>query len=226
MKTGITELVLIIGKSCSEKYAKACADGFDSLFFRKKLNVLEGEVVVTTMLFDDSCQIVHDRVDIHALQPLTKEDFVGSGNSAWTSTINTAIDKTDSVLQHTNERFRPDKVLYVIITDAPIYTDNFKKLKKKITHCKENGSGFLLCGYNMTNFTGWLNSARRIGLDYDNIISTFLSDNENAFFIGLLGDISRFISCKSSEYICMYTTEWWQKLYTMRSDNTAKGAKE
>ena len=228
MKTGITELVLLIGKSCSEAYIRGCTEGFESLFSRKKLNVLEGEVVVTTILFDDTCHIVHDRVDIHALQPLVKDDLTGSGDSAWTSAINTAIDKSDSVLRHTNEQFRPDKVLYVMITDGIASADEEQctKLKEKIASSKDNGSGFLLCVYDMNNFSACLSFARKIGLDYENIIRTFRKDNEKSFFIGLLGDISRYISNKTSDFICMYSTDWWQKLYTIRTDMAVKGVTE
>lgn len=225
MKTGITELVLVIGKSRSEKYAEECAAGFESMFFRKKMNVLEGEVVLTTILFDDSAQIFHDRVDIHAAKPLTKADLTGKGSSAWTTALCAAIGKTNTVLQHTSEEFRPDKVLYVIISDGILRANQVEltALKNKITQSRNNGSKYLICSYDVDAFAQFGNFASDIGLDYENVIGTFRKGYEKEFFVGLLGDISRIISSKTNDEICMYTTGWWQELYTNRSNIFSEG---
>ena len=79
----------------------------------------EGEKVnVTTILFDDEVEIIHDRFPIDAVQPLTDKEYYVRGCTALLDAVGQAINKIDNVQKHLPEEHRAGKVLFVITTDG------------------------------------------------------------------------------------------------------------
>ncbi|NDL67444.1 vWA domain-containing protein [Anaerotalea alkaliphila] len=117
MKTNITELVFILDKSGSMAGLESdTIGGFNAML--KKQQGEPGEAYVTTVLFDDKYQVLHDRIDIRGIRPITDEDYFVEGSTALLDAIGKTILKAVNVQRHTEEKLRADKVLFVITTDG------------------------------------------------------------------------------------------------------------
>ena len=117
MKKGLTELVFIIDRSGSMGGLESdTIGGFNSML--KEQQAVEGDAVVTTVLFDDKYELLHDRIDIRAVAPLTDKDYTVRGTTALFDALGRTIHKIRAVQKHTAEKYRAEKVLFVIITDG------------------------------------------------------------------------------------------------------------
>ena len=117
MKKGLTEMVFIIDKSGSmEGLEKDTIGGFNSML--KEQQAVEGEAIVTTVLFDNRYELLHDRIDIRAVSPLTEKNYTVGGNTALLDALGKTIRKIREVQEHTAEDYRAEKVLFTIITDG------------------------------------------------------------------------------------------------------------
>ena len=166
MKKGLTELVFIIDRSGSMSGLEDdTIGGFNAMLQEQK--AVEGEAVVTTVLFSDGHELLHDRINIQAVAPLTRADYTVGGSTALLDAIGIAIHKTRKVQRRTSEDFRAEKVLFVIITDGQEnasrhYTADM--IKERIEHQKRKyGWEFIFFGANMDAIT----EAARIGIGAD-----------------------------------------------------------
>ena len=106
MKKGLTEMVFIIDKSGSmEGLEKDTIGGFNSML--KEQQAVEGEAVVTTVLFDNRYELLHDRIDIRAVSPLTEKNYTVGGNTALLDALGKTIRKIREVQERTAEVFLP-----------------------------------------------------------------------------------------------------------------------
>jgi uncharacterized protein YegL len=96
MKKGLTELVFIIDRSGSmEGLESDTIGGFNAML--KEQKALEGEAVVTTVLFDDKYELLHDRIDIKAIKPLTDKDYSVRGSTALLDAVGKTVNKIRAV---------------------------------------------------------------------------------------------------------------------------------
>lgn len=108
---------------------------------------------MTRVLFDDRCSLLHDRIDIQAVAPLTRDDYTIGGTTALLDAIGIAIHKIRKVQRTTSEEFRAEKVMFFIITDghenaSRHYTASM--IQERINHQKQKyGWEFLFFGANM-----------------------------------------------------------------------------
>ena len=106
-----TELVCIIDKSGSMSgYEDDTIGGFNG--FIKKQKELPGECHVTTILFDDSLYLLHDRVDIRAMKKMTSHDYVAGGSTALLDAVGMGIDKTVKYVKPSEVRPGPCHFLH------------------------------------------------------------------------------------------------------------------
>ncbi len=117
MEKGWTELVFILDRSGSMSgLEKDTIGGFNSLLNRQKES--EGECVVTTVLFDDRYELLHDRIPLRGITTLTEKDYFVRGSTALFDAIGKTIHKIALVQKHTVDAERAEKVLFVITTDG------------------------------------------------------------------------------------------------------------
>ncbi len=117
MKKGLTELVFILDQSGSMSgLEKDTIGGFNSMLQKQK--ELDGECRITTVLFDNRYQLLHDRIDIRAVSPMTAEDYCAGGCTALLDAIGRTVSKLAGVQRNTAEEYRAEKVMFVIITDG------------------------------------------------------------------------------------------------------------
>ncbi|MCL2423636.1 MAG: VWA domain-containing protein [Micrococcales bacterium] len=112
-----TEIVFIVDRSGSMVGLESdTIGGFAATLATMKAD--PGEARVTTVLFDHEYQLLHDRVDLAAVSPLTQQEYWARGSTALLDAIGRTVDKIVSVQRSVLKRYRADKVVFVIITDG------------------------------------------------------------------------------------------------------------
>lgn len=171
----MTELVFILDKSGSMSgLENDTIGGYNSML--KKQKEVEGDCVITTVLFDNNLELLHDRIDIKAVNPITDKEYTIGGMTALCDAIGMAINKIDNGQKHTAEDYRAEKVMFVIITDgyensSRKYTSD--KIKKMIEqHKKEQQWEFVFLGANIDA----VETANEFGINADRA-SDYVADS-------------------------------------------------
>ena len=166
MKKGLTELVLILDKSGSMGGLEGdTIGGYNAMLEKQK--AVAGECRITTVLFDNYYELLHDRIDLRAVSPITEEEYQVGGSTALLDAIGRTLHKIKSVQKHTADEYRAEKVLFVIITDGAEnasreYTS--EKIKAQIEHQKAKyGWEFIFLGANIDA----VETAARYGIGRD-----------------------------------------------------------
>lgn len=152
MKKGFVELVFIVDRSGSMAGLEEDTIGGFNAMLKEQQN-LAGEAVVTTVLFDNQYELLHDRINIRAMAPLERKDYTVRGSTALLDAVGLTIRKIRKVQENTKEEFRAEKILFVIITDgqenaSKYYT--FDMVKERVERQKtEFGWEFIFFGANM-----------------------------------------------------------------------------
>ena len=152
MKNNATELVFILDRSGSMAgLEKDTIGGFNAML--KKQKEVEGECRITTVLFDNQINILHDRLDIQAIGSLTEKDYQVGGSTALLDAIGSTINKIGNVQKHSSHEHRASKVLFVIITDGEENASrefSSERIKKMIEHqMKKYNWEFIFLGANI-----------------------------------------------------------------------------
>ncbi|MBI4858605.1 MAG: VWA domain-containing protein [Acetobacterium woodii] len=116
-KTSKTELVFILDKSGSMSGLESdTIGGFNAML--KKQQQATGAARVTTVLFDDGYEVLHDRLDIQGVAPITENDYYVGGCTALLDAIGKTIHKIINAQRYTQKEHRSDQVIFVITTDG------------------------------------------------------------------------------------------------------------
>ena len=117
MKKDLLEMVWILDRSGSMSGLESdTVGGFNSMIERQKK--LPGEVYVSTVLFNNHSKVLHDRVPIAKIEPLTENEYVPSGCTALLDAIGDAIHHIRNVHKYARPEDVPEKTLFVITTDG------------------------------------------------------------------------------------------------------------
>ena len=117
IKNNITELVFIIDRSGSMSgLEEDTIGGFNSMIEKQKK--LDGKVYVSTVLFDNVSEVIHDRVDIFEVKPMTEEDYNVRGCTALLDAVGGAIHHIGNVHKYARPEDVPAKTMFIITTDG------------------------------------------------------------------------------------------------------------
>ena len=176
MKKNLTEMVFILDKSGSMSGLEAdTIGGFNSMIERQKNE--EGEALVSTVLFSDNSTVIHDRVDIAKVEPLTRQQYFVSGCTALIDAIGGAIHHIGNVHKYAREEDVPEHTIFVITTDgmenaSHRYTSD--QVKAMVKRQKEKyGWEFLFLGANIDA----VETAAHFGIMEDRAV-TFHNDSQ------------------------------------------------
>ena len=99
MNTELTELVFILDRSGSMGGLESdTIGGFNGMIAKQKKQ--GSKVNVTTILFDDEVDIIHDRFPVEITQPLTEKEYFVRGCTALLDAIGAAFADHDETLKH------------------------------------------------------------------------------------------------------------------------------
>ena len=117
MKKNLTEMVFILDKSGSMSgLEQDTIGGFNSMIERQK--GAEGEALVSTVLFANESTVIHDRVDLRKIEPLTDRQYFVGGCTALIDAIGGAIHHIGNVHKYAREEDVPERTIFVITTDG------------------------------------------------------------------------------------------------------------
>ena len=151
-KNGITELVFILDRSGSMSgLEKDTIGGFNSMIEKQKKQ--EGECYISTVLFDNESEVIHDRVKLSEIKPMTEDDYYVRGCTALIDAIGGAIHHIGNVHKYARPEDVPEHTMFIITTDgmenaSRRYTSD--RVKAMIERQKEKyGWEFLFIGANI-----------------------------------------------------------------------------
>ncbi len=117
MKKGLTELVFVLDMSGSmEHLTDDTIGGFNSML--KRHTDGEGEVLVTTYLFNGGSRMLHDRLPVAEVPPMTTSDYCASGCTALVDALGDAIRHIVGIHRYARAEDIPEHTVFVITTDG------------------------------------------------------------------------------------------------------------
>ncbi|MBE5806824.1 MAG: hypothetical protein E7317_00570 [Clostridiales bacterium] len=129
MKKGLTELVFILDRSGSMRgLERDTIGGFNSMIEKQRRE--PGEALVSTVLFDHETDVIHDRVPLAKVAPLTEREYFVRGSTALLDAIGGAIHHIGNVHKYARAEDVPEKTLVVITTDGMENASHIYDLKK------------------------------------------------------------------------------------------------
>lgn len=152
MKKNLTELVFILDRSGSMQGLESdTIGGFNSMLEKQKRQ--PGEAFVSTILFDDRSEVIHDRVKLEKVNPITEKEYDVRGCTALLDAIGGAIRHIGNIHKYARPEDVPEHTLFVIITDGMENASrcySARQVRKMIQKQKETcGWEFLFLGANI-----------------------------------------------------------------------------
>ena len=163
MKNNITELVFILDRSGSMAGFEAdTIGGFNATIEKQKKQ--DGKVYVSTVLFDNESKVIHDRVDISEIKPMTCEEYQVGGCTSLLDAIGGAIHHIGNVHKYARAEDVPEHTIFIITTDGmenASYRYSSREIKEMIERQKEKyGWEFIFLAANIDA----VETAERIGI--------------------------------------------------------------
>ena len=199
----LTEIVFILDRISLEADT---IGGFNSLI--KKQREEPGEAIVSIVLFDDTCDVIHDRVPMERVAKLTEDTYFVRGCTALLDAVGGAIHHIGNIHKYARDEDRPEKTLFIITTDgmenaSRRYT--YKKVKQMVERQKARyGWEFLFFGANMDAIA----VAGNIGIHADRAVTYQCDEEGTALNYEVLGEAIHHV--RSSDK--MLAPSWKRKI--------------
>ena len=152
MSKGLTEIVYILDRSGSMGGLESdTIGGFNSMMEKQKKT---GEkAVISTVLFDDQCEVLHDRISIDQIGKMTDEQYYVRGCTALLDAVGGAISHIGNIHKYARKEDRPEKTIFIITTDGMENASenySYDRIQKMIKRQQEKyGWEFIFIGANI-----------------------------------------------------------------------------
>lgn len=212
MRKGLTEIVFILDRSGSMSgLEKDTIGGYNSLIEKQKRE--DGEAYISTVLFDDRTEVLHDRISLDSIRPMTEEEYYVRGCTALLDAVGGAIHHIGNIHKYAREEDRPEKTLFIITTDgqensSKIYT--YEKVKKMVERQKERyGWEFLFLGANIDAVA----EAGRFGIRPERAVNYQCDEIGTAVnYRALNKAVSRVRKCAAHEMNMALASDWKEEI--------------
>ncbi len=169
-KNALTELVFILDRSGSMSGLESdTIGGYNSLLEKQKQE--PGEALVTTVLFDDKAELLHDRLNLKEILPMTEKEYFVRGTTALLDAVGLTINKVVEQTRRTPKELQPQHTLFVITTDGMENASrefNYEKVRRMIEHQQERYNWeFLFLGANIDA----VSAAEQFGIGEDKAVN-------------------------------------------------------
>lgn len=181
MKKGLTELVFILDRSGSMSGLESdTIGGYNAMLEKQKKE--PGEAAITTVLFDDRYELLHDRINLRGIEPITDKEYFVRGNTALLDAVGKTINKIGNVQKHTTDDERAQHVMFVITTDGMENASrefSYEKVPQMIERQKSKyGWEFIFLGANIDAIA----TAESFGISSDRAVN-YNADSEGTSLI-------------------------------------------
>ncbi len=151
MKKNLTEMIFILDRSGSMYgLERDTIGGFNAMIEKQKQT--EGEAVVSTVLFNHESRVIHDRVPLNRVEPMTTAEYTTSGSTAMLDAIGDAIRHIRMVHKYARPEDVPTHTVVVITTDGMENASrrhNRAQIHQLIDEQQKKGWEFLFLGANI-----------------------------------------------------------------------------
>lgn len=166
----MTELVFILDRSGSMSGLESdTIGGFNSMIAKQKKQ--SGEALVSTVLFDNESVIIHDRLPLEKVPPMTEKEYFTRGCTALLDAVGGAIRHIGNIHKYARKEDVPEKTMFIITTDGYENASrryDYDTVRRMIEHEKEKyGWEFLFLGANIDA----AKEAARFGIDADRAVN-------------------------------------------------------
>ena len=206
MKNNITELVFILDKSGSMAGFEAdTIGGFNAMIEKQKK--LDGKVYVSTVLFSNDSEVLHDRRDIGDIVPLTESDYCVGGCTALLDAVGGAIHHIGNIHKYARREDVPEHTMFIITTDGMENASrkySSSKVKQMIRRQEEKyGWEFIFAAANIDA----VETAEHIGIRRERAVNYEQTEEGTAILYEAVNCAVASLRCSSS-----VGTNWADKL--------------
>ena len=219
MKKNLTELVFILDRSGSMQGLEGdTIGGFNAMIEKQKKE--PGEAFVSTVLFDDRTEVLHDRVKVGEVRPITEKEYYVRGCTALLDAIGGAIHHIGNIHKYARPEDVPEHTLFVITTDGMENASrryDSETVKKMIERQKAKYSWeFLFLGANIDA----VETASRFGIGADRAVNYHSDHQGTQLNYEVLSEAVSTVRCSAA-----LGTEWKKRIdedYKTRKYTTDK----
>lgn len=184
----ITELVFILDRSGSMTgLEKDTVGGFNSMIAKQKSE--DGYTLVSTLLFDHDCTVIHDRIPLYNVPPMTEKEYFTRGCTALLDAVGGAIRHIGNIHKYARKEDVPEKTLFVITTDGCENAScryDYDTVREMIERQKEKyGWEFLFLGANIDAAA----EAKRFGIGADRAVNYKCDEAGTALNFEVIADV-------------------------------------
>ena len=196
MKKNLTELVFILDRSGSmQGLERDTIGGFNAMLEKQKKE--PGEVFVSTVLFDDQTEVLHDRVRVGKIQPITEREYYVRGCTALLDAIGGAIHHIGNIHKYARPEDVPEHTLFIITTDGMENASrrySVRRVKEMIQRQQENyGWEFLFLGANIDA----VETAKHLGIAPERAVNYHCDSEGTRLNFQVVGEAVAAVRCSA-----------------------------